>query len=840
MISAIDLCYNRTVLYKSVTGETMARHNRSDPQREARAANFAATLADALHELHITHNELAGILSLNINTVNSWTRGTNPALPSGENIERLAMLLERRKTGLGKRLTTLVASPTQTPLLATERTTTRAGEQANLRAPATTFVGRGQQIEEILALLTEVHLLTITGTGGVGKTRLALQVASVAIADFEDGVWVVELGALTVPALVMQAVAVALGVRETARISLDTLLVERLRDKHLLLVLDNCEHLLAASVTLVAELLRACPTVHILITSREPLRIPGERVWLAPSLTLPDLRQTPSRPQILRAEATRLFVERAMFARGAFTLTEQNAPLIAQICQRLDGIPLAIELAAACTDSLTLDEIATHLNDRFRLLAWNQQAALPRHQTLRAAIEWSDNLLSTTERALLYRLAVFAGSWTVEAAVAICGPGVGKQGVTVPEVGRLLLRLVDKSLVTVHEQKGTIRYHLSETIRQYALEKGQEQDKTDTLSDRHLAYFLTWAETSALKLQSSEQALWLERIEQEHANLRATLRWAMESHEVEAALRLSAALWRFWYARGYLQEGRGWLEQALAILDFGFWILDSDATDVEQSKIQNLKSKITVQAAALNGAGGLAYAQGDYAGAQRFYAESLDLREQTEDAAGIAIALNNLGLVARNLGDYARASALLEQSITQCRVLGDAIGIAYALTSLGEVARLQGDIPRAVMLYEESLLRWQELDNQGGMATALHNLGYMALRQQNTRLALKHFRAGLTIFQQHGNQRGLALCLAGLAGAAGQMGQPARAARLFGAEHTLHETIGASLEPADRADRDQHITFVRSQLDAPTFQINWNEGTLMKVEQAVSYANSDA
>ena len=800
----------------------MARHNRSDPQREARAANFAATLADALHELHITHNELAGILSLNINTVNSWTRGTNPALPSGENIERLAMLLERRKTGLGKRLTTLVASPTQTPLLATERTTTRAGEQANLRAPATTFVGRGQQIEEILALLTEVHLLTITGTGGVGKTRLALQVASVAIADFEDGVWVVELGALTVPALVMQAVAVALGVRETARISLDTLLVERLRDKHLLLVLDNCEHLLAASVALVAELLRACPTVHILITSREPLRIPGERVWLAPSLTLPDLRQTPSRPQILRAEATRLFVERAMFARGAFTLTEQNAPLIAQICQRLDGIPLAIELAAACTDSLTLDEIATHLNDRFRLLAWNQQAALPRHQTLRAAIEWSDNLLSAAERALLYRLAVFAGSWTVEAAVAICGPGVGKQGVTVPEVGRLLLRLVDKSLVTIHEQNGSLRYQLSETIRQYALEKGQEQDKTDTLSDRHLAYFLTWTETNIRKLQGSEQALWLERIEQEHANLRATLRWAMESHEVEAALRLSAALWRFWYARGYLQEGRSWLEQALAI------------------EYKDPKSKIAVQADALNGAGGVAYAQGDYASAQRFYAASLDLREQTEDAAGIAIALNNLGLVARNLGDYARASALLEQSITQCRALGDAIGIAYALTSLGEVARLQGDIPRAIMFYEESLLRWQELDNQGGMATALHNLGYMALRQQNTRLALKHFRAGLTIFQQHGNQRGLALCLAGLAGAAGQMGQPARAARLFGAEHTLHETIGASLEPADRADRDQHITFVRSQLDAPTFQINWNEGTLMKVEQAVSYANSDA
>ena len=800
----------------------MARHNRSDPQREARAANFAATLADALHELHITHNELAGILSLNINTVNSWTRGTNPALPSGENIERLAMLLERRKTGLGKRLTTLVASPTQTPLPATGRTTTRAGEQANLRAPATTFVGRGQQIEEILALLTEVHLLTITGTGGVGKTRLALQVASVAIADFEDGVWVVELGALTVPALVMQAVAVALGVRETARISLDTLLVERLRDKHLLLVLDNCEHLLAASVALVAELLRACPTVHILITSREPLHIPGERVWLAPSLMLPDLRQTPSRPQILRAEATRLFVERAMFARGAFTLTEQNAPLIAQICQRLDGIPLAIELAAACTDSLTLDEIATHLNDRFRLLAWNQQAALPRHQTLRAAIEWSDNLLSTTERALLYRLAVFAGSWTVEAAVAICGPGVGKQGVTVPEVGRLLLRLVDKSLVTIHEQNGSLRYHLSETIRQYALEKGQEQDKTDTLSDRHLAYFLTWTETNIRKLQGSEQALWLERIEQEHANLRATLRWAMESHEVEAALRLSAALWRFWYARGYLQEGRSWLEQALAI------------------EYKDPKSKIAVQADALNGAGGVAYAQGDYASAQRFYAASLDLREQTEDAAGIAIALNNLGLVARNLGDYARASALLEQSITQCRALGDAIGIAYALTSLGEVARLQGDIPRAIMFYEESLLRWQELDNQGGMATALHNLGYMALRQQNTRLALKHFRAGLTIFQQHGNQRGLALCLAGLAGAAGQMGQPERAARLFGAEHTLHETIGASLEPADRADRDQHITFVRSQLDAPTFQINWNEGTLMKVEQAVSYANSDA
>lgn len=796
----------------------MARHNRSDPQREARAANFAATLADALHELRITHNELAGILSLNINTVNSWTRGTSPALPSAENIERLAMLLERRKTGLGKRLTTLVASHTQTPLSAAGRTTTRAGEQANLHAPATTFVGRGRQIEEILALLTEIRLLTITGTGGVGKTRLALQVASVAIADFEDGVWVVELGALSVPALVMQAVAVALGVREAAHTSLDTLLVERLCDKHLLLVLDNCEHLLAASGALVTALLRACPTLHILTTSREPLRIPGERVWLAPSLTLPDARQTPSRPQILRAEATRLFVERAMFARGAFTLSEQNAPVIAQICRRLDGIPLAIELAAACTDSLALEEIATHLNDRFRLLAWNQQAALPRHQTLRAAIEWSDNLLSAPERRLLYRLAVFVGSWTVEAALAICGPGVGKQGDAISEVGRLLLLLVDKSLVTIHEQKGTLRYHLSETIRQYALEKGQAQNKSATLSDRHLAYFLTWTETSARKLQSSEQALWLERIEQEHDNLRAALRWAMASHEVEAALRLSAALWHFWYARGYFHEGRGWLEQALAL----------EGT--------NQKSKSTVYAAALNGAGGLAYAQGDYASAQRFYAASLPLREQSADDAGIAIALNNLGLVARNLGDYARANTLLEQSIGQCRRLGDMSGIAYALTSLGEVARLQGDIARAVTLYEESLRRWQELDNQSGMATALHNLGCMALRQQNIRLAIKHFRAGLTIFQQQGNQRGVALCLAGLAGAAGQMGQCARAARLFGAEYALHETIGALLEPADRAERDQHMTFVRSQLDVPTFQVNWNEGTQMKMEDAASYA----
>ena len=701
-----------------------------------------------------------------------------------------------------------------------------AARITNLPIPLTSFVGRTDATAAVKRLLTPIggktRLLTLTGAGGSGKTRLAIQVATDLIDRFADGVWWVELAALTEGEQVARAVAKALGVTERPQEPAVQSVVNFLGEKQLLLVIDNCEHVIAASAQLAVELLSRCPHLQILTTSREALNVAGEMIWQVPTLGLPIPQQVVLTDLLLQFECIRLFVERASAVQPGFHLTLENAPAVVNICTQLDGIPLAIELAAACTDSLTLDEIATHLNDRFRLLAWNQQAALPRHQTLRAAIEWSDNLLSTTERALLYRLAVFAGSWTVEAAVAICGPGVGKQGVTVPEVGRLLLRLVDKSLVTIHEQNGSLRYHLSETIRQYALEKGQEQDKTDTLSDRHLAYFLTWTETNIRKLQGSEQALWLERIEQEHANLRATLRWAMESHEVEAALRLSAALWRFWYARGYLQEGRSWLEQALAI------------------EYKDPKSKIAVQADALNGAGGVAYAQGDYASAQRFYAASLDLREQTEDAAGIAIALNNLGLVARNLGDYARASALLEQSITQCRALGDAIGIAYALTSLGEVARLQGDIPRAVMFYEESLLRWQELDNQGGMATALHNLGYMALRQQNTRLALKHFRAGLTIFQQHGNQRGLALCLAGLAGAAGQMGQPERAARLFGAEHTLHETIGASLEPADRADRDQHITFVRSQLDAPTFQINWNEGTLMKVEQAVSYANSDA
>jgi predicted ATPase/class 3 adenylate cyclase len=431
----------------------------------------------------------------------------------------------------------------------------------NLPRQLTSFIGRDGEMAEIKQLLSKTALLTLTGAGGCGKTRLALQVAADVLEEFEEGVWLVELAALADSTLVPQTVAAALGVREEPGRPLTETLIDYLRPRQVLLLLDNCEHLLSASAQLADTSLRACPRLRVLVTSREGLGIAGETTYRVPSLSLPDLQHLPPVAALSQFEATRLFVDRAAAAVPSFTLNEQNAPSVAEVCYRLDGIPLAIELAAARVKALPVEQITRRLDDRFRLLTGGSRAALPRQQTLRATIDWSYDLLSEAERMLLRRLSVFAGGWTLEAAEAV---GAG-EGINDDEVQELLTTLVEKSLVLYEEQRGEARYRLLETVRQYSRERLLESGEMQVVCSRHASFYLNFAEQAEPELRRSDQVGWLNRLDVEHDNLRAALEWSLlGDNQGEVGLRLAGALWWFWLVRSHFTEGRNWLDAAVS------------------------------------------------------------------------------------------------------------------------------------------------------------------------------------------------------------------------------------------------------------------------------------
>ena len=429
----------------------------------------------------------------------------------------------------------------------------------NLPAQLTSFIGRQREMAEVRRLLGETRLMTLTGAGGAGKTRLALEAAAGLRPDFTDGIWWVELASLYDPALVPQAVGAALGLRDQASRPMLDQLGDHLRARRLLLVLDNCEHLIAACAITANTLLRVAPTLRILVTSREPLEIAGEITYRVPSLETPDPAHLPPFASLARFEAVRLFADRAAAVLPGFVLTEANGSAVAEICCGLDGIPLAIELAAARMRTLSVEELRVRLRDRFRVLTGGSRVALPRHRTLRATIDWSYGLLSEPERVLLRRLAVFTGGWTLEAAEAVCSG----DGVPEGEVLDLLAHLVDKSLVILEWPSDVGRYRLLETVRQYGLELLEERGETLIWRQRHASFFLAVAEEAEPKLFGPEQDAWFARLEAEHGNLRAALEWLAQQDEALQGLRLAGALWRFWEVRGHLAEARTWLSEML-------------------------------------------------------------------------------------------------------------------------------------------------------------------------------------------------------------------------------------------------------------------------------------
>jgi predicted ATPase/class 3 adenylate cyclase len=729
----------------------------------------------------------------------------------------------------------------------------------NLPLQLTSFVGREREQAEVRRLLATARLLTLTGTGGCGKTRLALQVGAELADAFADGVWFVDLAPLADPALVPQAVASALGVHEVPGRSLRETLADSLRRSDVLLILDNCEHLLDACAQLADALLRACPRLRILATSRELLGIAGENAWRVPSLTLPDARQTPAVAGLTQYDAVRLFIDRALAALPTFAVTNQNAPAVAQLCWRLDGIPLAIELAAARVRVLTVEQIAARLDDRFRLLTGGSRTALRRQQTLQAAVDWSYQLLSEAERLLLQRLAVFAGGWTLEAAEAV---GTGER-IAGSEVLDLLAALVDKSLVVAEGQGAHARYRLLETIRQYAGEKLLEAGKVGLVRDRHRDWYAGLAARGEPEPDGPVQEEWLGRLEAEHDNLLAALAWSLEG-DLGVGLRLATSLGGFWGRRGYIVEGRRWLEAFLA-----------------QAPATNDPEDQRVRARALRSAGVMASDQQDRGAAWAFLDESLTLFRALGDQRGVAAALKNQGIELLRGGATAeRIQATLEESLALWRALGDQFGVADTLQTLSFLAARERDDARARRLMDEALplyrasgrsvvyvlvergwfawgrgdlaRAWRDLEEglgiarrvgiKGAISLALLALGCLALEEGERGRARASLEESARLLQESGMLWVFYLGLAYLGHRAVNQGRYVPGVRLLAAAEAVYpgHAIIASLQPlAHPAERAKAVAAGRTALGEEAFAAAWAEGQRMTLEQAVAVALED-
>jgi predicted ATPase len=675
----------------------------------------------------------------------------------------------------------------------------RGTRHTNLRHAATRFVGRGSELVEVRDWLARTRLITLTGPGGIGKTRLALEAAARAVDEYRDGVWLVELAALADPALVEQEVASALDVREQRERPMVESLAEALREKQLLLLLDNCEHLVDACARLTERLLAAAPELRVLATSREALGIAGEAVWPVPPLAVPAHADG-----AFECEAATLFADRASLARPGFEIPASHAALVAQLCRRLEGIPLAIELAASRVKALSVEEILSRLDDRFRLLDGGS-GTVPAHQrALQATLDWSYDLLTEEERALLRRLSVFAGGWTLEAAEAASGTDVLQH----------LERLVDKSLVVAHHGGRAVRYAMLETIREYALERLKAIGEADDAQRRQAEYFLALAEAARPELAGAREAVWLDRLETEHDNLRAALAWTLEN-DPDACLRLTVVLRVLWHLHGHFGEGLRWLDVAL-----------------KRSTAAPPRTRMR----ALSGAGDLALLLGQLEVSRAYFQENLRIAVETGDAGRVASSYYRFGLMAVKEGDLPVARAHLEKCLAIAREVGNDIEVANSLNGLGEVARLEGDLTLARDFYERALALARRLGKREAVSVGLANLGAIALTEGNLKAARDCYLETLAIARELGSTDDVATSLDGLAAEAVERGAWARAGRLAGAAGALREPSGHAPDPADAAFRERYLTALRELLGEAAFEAALAEGRAMTLERAVALA----
>ena len=747
----------------------------------------------------------------------------------------------------------------------------------NLPVQLTAFVGRERELAEVKRLLGTTHLLTLTGSGGTGKTRLSLEAAAELVEQFVDGVWLVELAPVLDPALLVQSVASTLEVREQPGRPLFDVLADSLRYKQLLLILDNCEHLIDACANLATDLLQSCPKLKVIASSREALGIAGEATFSVPSLSLPRVPPGNTGPltvdELAQYEAVELFVERASTALPNFRLTDANAPVVAQICQRLDGIPLAIELAAARVKVLKVEQIAARLDDRFRLLTGGSRTALPRQQTLRALIDWSWELLSEPERALLRRLSAFVGGWTLEAAEVVGGdpePAVtdtppGAHTLPSEDVLEVLSQLVNKSLVVVDpDQEAEARYRLLETIRQYARDKLLESGEGADVRTRHLGFYLAYAEAAQPRLRGPDMIAWLDRLEIEHDNLRAALAWAME-RDPDAGLRLAGALTDFWSRRTYTMEGSRWLQEALdrvtalpplngeagrsrmmataialqgqAVVAIGLGKhAESTAASVESVA---LARKVGDVAALVQGLALLSMAaafQGDLDTARAAADEAEALCRQHGYTWQLGMVFSARGLIAGASGDPIAARAGNEQSVRLARDIGNPWISAMVIFSSSMIAAHVGDTGAARVRLEECAVLFRQLRDRHMVNVTRSELGHIERRLGNYAEAATLYHETIAGWLELGDRTALAHELEALGIIAAAQGQPRRAAQLFGAADALRQETRSSMTGMERAEYTEALAHARAQVDEPEWSAAWAEGRAMTLEQAVAYA----
>jgi predicted ATPase/DNA-binding SARP family transcriptional activator/Tfp pilus assembly protein PilF len=745
------------------------------------------------------------------------------------------------------------AMPTGSPVAARQ-------PPSNLPAPLTRFIGREAAIAEITELLAGGgpgrRLLTLIGGGGCGKTRLALEVARGLMPAYPDGVWLVDLAALPPDpsgdsAAVVRAAAVSLGLREQAQYPLLEVLTDYLRSRRILLVLDNCEHLLAACAEMAATMLVACGELQIMATSRHALDVPGEIWWRVPSLTYPLLAShTPESPapshrdwdpaDWLQFEAVRLFAERARARQPNAFIAAGQLRGVAQICGMLDGIPLAIELAAACLPALSVEEIAAGLESRFQLLTGGSRVVLPRHRTLRAMLDWSYALLDVPEQTLLRRISVFAGGWTLEAATAVCaGTPIAADGVE-----DLLSRLVAASLI--HEgsaastSDGRRRYGMLETIRQYGRElldtTGESGSTEATITrERHWDWCMALGDQVASAFGNAVQGSGLDQLEVEHDNLRAALAWSLtEPRSVRDGLSLAATLWRFWYVRGHFREGRHWLESLLA--RDARQAVSSPAPKPgayqpaagEQRSQSSIRPQDSSRARALTGAGSLAFIQGDLVRARALQEECLALYRSLGSTFGIAAALHNLADVLYRLGDLTQSVALHEEALVLQRQLGRKDLLAAFLNSLGNALFHQGHYARAAPLFEESLVVCRELEHVWGATMVLRNLGLLAQAQRRFDQAATFFEESLALSQQLGSAQDTIVALNDLGAIAACRGEYERAATLHAESLALAQKLGDRWSIANVLQSQANLA--QRQGDFPRAATGYRESLALAVD----------
>lgn len=747
----------------------------------------------------------------------------------------------------------------------------------NLPAQRSPLVGRGAVLAAVQRLLlqNDAGLLTLTGPGGIGKSRLALQAAAEMLDEFQDGVFFVSLAHVTDPALVSPAIAQALGMKQVASREMVDTLADYLSDKQLLLLLDNFEQVVAAA-PVVVRLLRAAPRLKVLVTSRQALHLRDEQEFPVPALGVPDLNHLPAAQVLSQYEAVALFVQRARLVARDFEVTNENAPAVAEICYRLDGLPLAIELAAARIRLLPPEALLSRLGSRLRLLTGGARDLPERHQTLRSTIQWSYDLLHPSEQMLFRYMSVFVGGSTLEAIDAVCNAGGALESLGI-DVLDGVASLVDKSLVRQEvgtptdttatsgrvETESEPRFGMLGTMREYALELLQNTDPEEgtRLFQQHTSYYLTLAEQGRAGIEGQQQELWLDRLDLEHDNIQAALKLAIEQSNAEVALRFCGALWIFWQMRGYYNEGHKWLSESLALRGVGVrsvararaliggMVMSRLQQDWPAVRAYGDECVAIFEELAPHEQRERGLALAVYGGTRAFLGEHEVAREAVERGVallrqagykwGLSHALIIRGIVANAAGDYATALAALEENVVVARAVGNKWGLAQVFNSLGDISRIKGDYARARELYEESLSLYRRLNIRSDIPASLHNLGHVALAQGDTERARGLFMEALHLQITQRNRVGIAECLAALGGIAGVDAQPERAARLFGAAEALREALNARVWPAERADYERNLAAARAQLgpgQQAAWEKAWQEGRAMSFEEALSYA----